>query len=606
MATVPAQPGPVPTRGLGCPPQVRQHGPTPLHLKRVPETRELRLRIRGWCAEAASLFDRALPPSKDFLAGQARQLLEREQLAVGYLGWTMVGLASAFWERHVAAVPVSRRLFLVPPLDAGDASRPWAQLRSRAESLGYQVMTTDDAARILQKLLQGSVDAVVGVASLDVLEKALDRFLSPGIPCVAVPLMSTDGGATGVDDAWVQEMLELRGSDTPPLPPSYVHLMRGAAQLLSAAELSRLCSLDHSERDGQTSPAVEVRSETDPYPLTATETIAHDFLRKGGKHSRPFITLATYDALTGAQATQANGAAIMAGWPDGVRRTALSIETFHKASLVHDDIEDDDDFRYGDPTLHRRYGAATAINVGDYLIGLGYRLVSCERTRLGADVVAEVLDCLARAHMRLAEGQGAELMWRDGGNKRLTAQDALHIYALKTSPAFEAAMAAGARLAGRGAEYDAAIHQFAHDLGIAFQILNDLKDWTNDPDNKLAAGADILGGRPTLLWALALETLSPAQADELHELLAADTPQNQDRRLARARELYQVANVFHQADQLVEKHRLRAEQLARQIEPDPLRRLLLFLIDRVLERPHEPATDASDENGMGHHVRHES
>ncbi len=91
----------------------------------------------------------------------------------------------------------------------------------------------------------------------------------------------------------------------------------------------------------------------------------------------------------------------------------MSIEAFHKASLVHDDIEDDDQFRYGDPTLHRKFGTATAINVGDYLIGLGYRLISRQAAQIGPDVAADILDRLAEAHLKLSEGQGAELLWRD-------------------------------------------------------------------------------------------------------------------------------------------------------------------------------------------------
>ena len=96
-----------------------------------------------------------------------------------------------------------------------------------------------------------------------------------------------------------------------------------------------------------------------------------------------------------------------------MRRTALAIEAFHKASLVHDDIEDDDTFRYGRATLHRQYGVAAAINVGDYLLGLGYRLVGRERKELGGDCTADIVNRLADAHLKLSEGQGAELLWRD-------------------------------------------------------------------------------------------------------------------------------------------------------------------------------------------------
>ena len=77
--------------------------------------------------------------------------------------------------------------------------------------------------------------------------------------------------------------------------------------------------------------------------------------------------------------------------PDDVKAVALAIEAFHKASLVHDDVEDDDSFRYGRPTIHREYGTPMAINVGDFLIGLGYRLVSGRRDSLGADIHGHLL-----------------------------------------------------------------------------------------------------------------------------------------------------------------------------------------------------------------------
>jgi geranylgeranyl pyrophosphate synthase len=337
-------------------------------------------------------------------------------------------------------------------------------------------------------------------------------------------------------------------------------------------------------------------------PIAATEAIAYDFLAKGGKYSRPFITLAVYDALTGGKGTGGSGAEEVAKFSDSVRRAAMSIETFHKASLVHDDIEDGDAFRYGEETIHKKYGTATAINVGDYLIGMGYRLVSRESKTLGAETVADILDCLADAHLRLSEGQGAELMWRDSLDKRLKPLDALKIYALKTAPAFEAALYSGARLAGPAEKYVEPIKQFARNLGVAFQILNDLNDWEGDDHNKLAVGGDITGGRPTVLWALALEGLPTAKQEELLELVGASrnategipysaTPDSRfpspDSRLTRVRELYTEAGVFDKASRLIEKHQERAEKIADEIEPEELRALLYYLIDSVLD--HAPA-----------------
>jgi geranylgeranyl diphosphate synthase type II len=269
-----------------------------------------------------------------------------------------------------------------------------------------------------------------------------------------------------------------------------------------------------------------------------------------------------------------------------VKRCALAIETFHKASLVHDDIEDDDTFRYGMETLHRQYGVGTAINVGDYLIGLGYRLISRDRKELGAEVAADILDRLAQAHLKLAEGQGAELLWRDAQNKSLTPLDALKIYALKTAPAFEAALYSGLRLAGPADSYEKLVTEFSKHLGIAFQILNDLKDWDGDADNKMIAGQDVLAARPTLLLALALEGSQPAEREEVLALLHQTEQNRRDNpdHVQRIRQLFEQAGVFAKADKLIEKYRQRAEALADETQPTELRELLYYLVDSVLDR----------------------
>ena len=255
---------------------------------------------------------------------------------------------------------------------------------------------------------------------------------------------------------------------------------------------------------------------------------------------------------------------------DSVKRTALAIEAFHKASLVHDDIEDDDAFRYGQVTLHRQFGVGAAINVGDYLIGLGYRLVSRERKALGAECAADVLDKLADAHIKLSEGQGAELLWRDAANQALTPLDALKIYALKTSPAFEAALYSGVRLAGRAEDREKMIGDFSRNLGVAFQILNDLKDWSHDDDNKLVAGQDVLAARPTLLLALALEGLNPPEKQELLSLIRKNEPAESRAggwTVERVGALYRKAQVFEKASKLVDKYRARAEAIADEVQP---------------------------------------
>ncbi|MCX7824055.1 MAG: polyprenyl synthetase family protein [Verrucomicrobiae bacterium] len=286
--------------------------------------------------------------------------------------------------------------------------------------------------------------------------------------------------------------------------------------------------------------------------------------------------------MQGGHATQLADVDALPQLPDPVKRVAMAMEVFHKASLVHDDIEDDDTYRYGRETLHRRYGVATAINVGDYLIGLGYRLVSRESRALGAEVVADILDRLAQAHQKLTEGQGAELAWRDAVDKGIGSLDALKIYALKTAPAFEVALYAGLRMAGPVDGQQELIAQFSRHLGVAFQIINDLKDWEGDDDNKRVRGQDVVSARPTLLLALALETATPEQKAELRHILGDKA--NSGRAVRRVRQIYTANKVFAKAEAMVQKFRDRAKAIAENAAPDALRELLCFLVDTVLDR----------------------
>jgi len=576
----------------------------------VPDTKSLREHLRQRCREVAATLDRGNPPSKDNLEAISRKILADENQPEGFLGWIMVILSGLFWEEQIKAVPHSRRLFLLPhclkhaegcPADYDEfglacktcGACSIADFRSVAEELGYKVLVAEGSPIVLKIIVSGHVDAIVGVACLNVLEKAIDKIMLAGIPCMAVPLLSSDCRNTSVDEDWVEQMVRVPHAEVANQTSSYLHLMRKASTLFEPDSLETLLprirkGKSLAESNGQGVNGLE--------PLAATEAIAYDFLSAGGKYSRPFITLACYDAVTGSEATTPSGADTIEGWDQAIFHTAMSIETFHKASLVHDDIEDGDAFRYGDDTLHKTYGIPTAINVGDYLVGMGYRLVSRNRKTLGAETAADILDTLAESHQRLSEGQGTELIWRDAKDKCLKPIDALRIYALKTAPAFEAAILSGLRLAGPTEEYAEPVRGFARNLGVAFQILNDLKDWEHDDENKRSLGADLLGGRPTVLLALALEGLKEPQREELVSLLAEDCQKTPQARLMRARHLFFEASVFEKAYRLVDKHQQKAEEIADSIEPDELRRLFYYLVDTVLDRTTEvkPTIDIAE------------
>ncbi|MFM2095183.1 MAG: hypothetical protein RIS70_2307, partial [Planctomycetota bacterium] len=167
------------------------------HLKLVPETKELRESLRQRCAEVSSRLDKAHSLTKDEMEQVARRILSEAGLPEGYLGWMMVVLASEFWRDQVAATDPSRRLFLLPhclkhaegcPADYDEfgldcekcGACSIADFRGMAEQMGYKVLVAEGSPIVLKIIVSGYVDAIVGVACLNVLEKAIDKILLAG------------------------------------------------------------------------------------------------------------------------------------------------------------------------------------------------------------------------------------------------------------------------------------------------------------------------------------------------------------------------------------------------------------------------------------------
>src|SRR5207249_6872583 len=151
-----------------------------------------------------------------------------------------------------------------------------------------------------------------------------------------------------------------------------------------------------------------------------TDRIARDWLGRAGKRWRPFLSVAAFQALR-----DTPGAAL----PEDLRKIALAVECFHKASLIHDDIEDNDAMRYGEKTLHEEHGVAVALNVGDLLIGEGYRLIGC--SEIAAEQKAQMLLVASEGQRRLCRGQGAEWCWARNPLP-LTSLQVLDIFRQKT------------------------------------------------------------------------------------------------------------------------------------------------------------------------------
>src|SRR4029077_21107523 len=187
--------------------------PSTAHLKVVPETRDLRDRVRAEAARLGKSLDRSKPLTKPALQEMAEGLMQQMGLGEQYLGFVMVAISNEFWREQVSSIAFNRRLLLLPhclkhaegcPADYDEfgldcrkcGACSVADFKTKAEDLGYKVLVSEGTPIVLKIIVSGHVDAIVGVACLNVLEKALDKVLLTGIPCVAAPLLSSNCRST--------------------------------------------------------------------------------------------------------------------------------------------------------------------------------------------------------------------------------------------------------------------------------------------------------------------------------------------------------------------------------------------------------------------------
>lgn len=556
-------------------------------IKQVPQACETRAAIRTAAAAAAARLDRAAPPAREALEALAESVLQQLDLPRSLLGFAMVAVDNAFWAADYEAVEYSRRLLLLPKclsrsghcqatIDtvglncAGCGACEIAGLKAQAEGLGYQVIVAEGTSSVVMRVLEGKADALLGVACLDSLEKSFERIADLGIPHQAIPLLTDGCEDTTAEVDLVRQVLAARREGAGTVQRSYLPLLRATNAVFAPEALAAML-------DGCACPAQAAADA--PQSLGATDAIARDWLQQGGKRLRPFITLAAYAVARHGAAALSPTAPALELLPDSIRRLAIAIEAMHKASLVHDDIEDRDAFRYGKPTIHRQHGIEAAINVGDYLVGLGYRLIAGEAAEIGAEAVVAILQRLSTAHLQLCCGQGTELLWNEATRTALRPFDALQIGALKTAPAFEVALYAGLRAAGLQLP-DETLKQFAMYVGEAYQVLNDLEGWEEDGSNKESLGRDFLAGRPTILQAFALEA---GGAEEL-AALAHDARLHDDAHAVvdRVRAVYERLEAFEKAELLYARLRQRALELAGELGEPAIQELLRFLTRNVL------------------------
>ncbi len=259
----------------------------------------------------------------------------------------------------------------------------------------------------------------------------------------------------------------------------------------------------------------------------------------GGKRLRPLLVLAAYHAVNiGTHAQQAADVEDFgelarrgglshedddADIPESALRTACAVELIHAYSLVHDDMPcmDNDVLRRGKPTVHVKYGEATALLAGDALQALAFELLTPEEMVMPAAQQSRLCRLLSRAAgcAGMAGGQAIDLA---SVGRRLTEEQLRQMHRLKTGALLRASVVMGAVCGGACTASLAALHDYGEALGLAFQVVDDILDVTADSSTLgKTAGKDADNDKPTYVSLMGLEHAATLAQELLAQALAA-------------------------------------------------------------------------------------
>ncbi len=471
--------------------------------KNIPQTKPERDALLACIRDYVEREIPVPPMPQDELEVHARKILADTNTDEAYLHYTAVVLNNEMWRETLATIPYERRLLLMPkclrvedkcpaPFDEFGLLCKQCGLctiedfQNEAERLGYAVLVAEGSAVVMSLIQTGKIEAIVGISCLPVLERTFPYVEAAAIPSIAVPLLQDDCINTTVDNDWVWE---------------YIHL--------TSDDKTRRLNLNALHDDIREWFSVESLAEIMGPAKNEQEIIAREWLALAGNRWRPFLTVAAYQALR-----EDRGEPI----PEDIKKIAVAVECFHKASLIHDDIEDEDHKRYDQPTLHAQHGVPVALNAGDLLIGEGYRLINeCE---IPAEQKIQMSTAAAVGQRELCLGQGAELIWAQDPHALKTSQ-VLEIFRQKTAPAFEVALQLGAAYAGKLDDFADAIQTYSENLGIAYQIRDDMDDLHED------SGDNVLKQiRPSVMLSTALERAKGDDKEFMQEAWSGNSESN--------------------------------------------------------------------------------
>ena len=254
-------------------------------------------------------------------------------------------------------------------------------------------------------------------------------------------------------------------------------------------------------------------------------------LTLGGKRIRPVMCLM--------------GNEMFAEIKEDAYHVATAIELFHNFTLIHDDIMDRAPLRRGMETVHTKYGESTALLAGDVMLVVGYESLQ----KIHIDFLPRVLALFNKTAKEVCEGQQLDMNFEKIPDVNF--DDYVKMITLKTSVALAASLQLGAILGGAGLGNQENLYEFGKNLGIAFQVQDDYLDAFGNPEKfGKKQGGDIMANKKTFLLLQAMKVASPAQQEELKNLLKQDN----ESKIQPVLDIYKSCNVDGWAKELKQKY----------------------------------------------------
>lgn len=279
------------------------------------------------------------------------------------------------------------------------------------------------------------------------------------------------------------------------LPDNLQDSIKNVADSLTA-RMNQLLYLPGSDKNTVISMTPTAPASAETRHVKGEETVLEAMrysALSGGKRLRPFLTVCSAGLF---------GVAM-----DSAIETAAAIEFIHTYSLIHDDLPamDNDDLRRGKPTCHKVFGEAAAILAGDGLLTFAFQVLASSKVHADTAVRCELIGALAQASG--SSGMvGGQMMDLEAENQKLSLEEIIRLQRLKTGELFAVSCEAGAILGKAPGMMRNLLRAYAHDMGLAFQITDDLLD-VEGTRTQVGKGVrkDKIAGKATLVSVLGVE-----------------------------------------------------------------------------------------------------